>query len=186
MRIITPPALYEAGKHDISCFLGGGITNCEDWQSEVIRFLKEYESNGVDLRWLVLYNPRQKYFPIDNPDAAEEQIRWEYKYLNACSVFSMYFCNSDSDQPICMYELGRYALGFQYKYPDWENRLIVSVEKGYRRTKDVDIQLKLGTYNSISIDDDANPKKHAEKILETYLKFAELKYNFLYKFAQSR
>jgi len=116
-------------------FLAGGITNCPDWQAVVISGLSSV--NGV------LFNPRRPNFPIDVPSAAEteRQIAWEFDALQAADIFSMWFCNANSDQPICMYELGRHVA--RYQQMGQLARVVVGVEPGYRRATDVRIQLRL-------------------------------------------
>ena len=77
----------------------------------------------------------------------------------------MYFCNNDSDQPICMYELGRNIVRLQNRFPsDWEKRIVISVEAGYRRQADVLIQTELATQNKVFIDTNATPDLHAQYI----------------------
>lgn len=147
--ITAPEPIITDGK--TSVFLAGGITNCPWWQDEIIDLL----DNGDDF---VVFNPRRRNFPIHDPNAAQEQIEWEYNALNISSVFSMWFCNADSDQPICMYELGRHLA---LKHPD---NVVVGVEPGYRREQDVRIQTELvstDVYRRISTSLDS----HAKEIL---------------------
>lgn len=140
----------------ISLFLAGGITNCRDWQNDVI---KELVYDDVSI-----FNPRQEHFDISNKSASYEQIAWEYERLEQMDIFSMYFCNSDSDQPICMYELGRNIVRMQNRFPvDWQERIIIDVEDGYRRKSDVIIQMKLCA-PSILVNDRATPETHAQRI----------------------
>ena len=147
MKVITAVDHYEKQPGDIFVFLAGGITNCWDWQKEIIHQLEQYE----DTDHLVVFTPRRENFPIHDPNASQEQIEWEFKYLEQMDIFSMYFCNSDSDQPICMYELGRNIVKIQNRFPgDWAYRIIISVEEGYRRAKDVEIQTRLATDNKIN------------------------------------
>lgn len=148
MKVVTAPndcAAYGV----ISVFLAGGISGCWNWQEAVINKLKEMEENGHDMRSLVLFNPRRPSFDVDNPGDTKAQINWEYYWLDCCDIFSMYFCNSESVQPICMYELGRNLLK---KSNDWENddscycsSVLISIEKGYKRTDDVLTQTELAT-----------------------------------------
>jgi hypothetical protein len=134
MRVITAPEEYERQKGDVFCFLAGGISDCPEWQEEVIQYLER-----MNLDRLVIFNPRMKNFPIDDPNASEKQIRWEFKYLEQADIFSMYFCKSESVQPICMYELGRNLTRFAEK----PLCVAVSVEDGYKRATDVEIQSQL-------------------------------------------
>lgn len=79
-------------------------------------------------------------------------------------VFSMYFCNSASNQPICMYELGRNVLRMQNRFPsDWEKRIIISIEDGYSRTRDVVMNMGLCASNLLVITG-ASPTVHALRI----------------------
>lgn len=134
MRVITAPEKYEPQAGDITCFLAGGITNCWKWQDAVIDTLRNEEKRGLSLDHLVLFNPRRKNFPIHDPNASEEQIKWEFEHLTKCDIFSMYFCADNSDQPICMYELGR-NLALRSGDVDKALNCIITVEDGYRKGK---------------------------------------------------
>lgn len=148
MKIITAPQNYNKQSDQISVFLAGGITNCPEWQNEVIRKLEDF-----DLQKLVIYNPRQEHFNITDPNASYKQISWEFQYLENMDIFSMYFSDGDSDQPICMYELGRNLIRMQNRFPnDWKERIIITCENGYRRKLDVYIQTRLATENAIDYD----------------------------------
>lgn len=143
MKVITAPEVYKLQDGEVSVFLAGGITNCSNWQEKVITKL-ESELCGSTYDNLVIFNPRRENFPIHIPSAADEQIEWEFTQLNKMDIFSMYFCESDSDQPICMYELGRYISEMQKRFPiDWKDRIIISVENGYKRINDVLVQSSL-------------------------------------------
>ena len=153
-QIITAPDKSEA--EFISVFLAGGITNCENWQDKVI---KELEFEDV-----TVFNPRQPAFDITDKAASIKQITWEYERLEKMDIFSMYFCGGESDQPICMYELGRNILRMQNRFPnDWERRIVVSVESDYKRKKDVLVQIGLCA-PKLHIDGSATPEIHAQYI----------------------
>jgi len=150
-QIITAPSIEKPIYTSI--FLAGGITNCKNWQKEVI---KELEFENISI-----FNPRQENFDITDKNASFKQISWEFERLEQMDIFSMYFCNGESDQPICMYELGRNILKMQNRFPnDWEKRIIISVEDEYKRKKDVIIQTQLCA-PKIFIETDANPISHA-------------------------
>ena len=174
MKIVTAPEQYFPDNKDVLCFLAGGINKCKDWQQKVIETLKKYEhEDPYSFRHtpdnLVILNPRRENFPIDNPDAAKEQIVWESNWLNKCDIFSMYFCEGESDQPICMYELGRYLHKFS-AYNDIEDHMVISVEQGYKRYKDVVIQTQLATHNAglILYQYEVSPEAHADHIISCY------------------
>lgn len=122
-------------------FLAGGITDCPDWQDKVRRLIRS-STQGT------LLNPRRKNFPIGNPDAALEQITWEFHALNRSDVFSMWFSAGSSVQPICMYELGRHLARWQIfnlQAPGSAKpmNVCIGVEPGYKREQDVRIQTSL-------------------------------------------
>lgn len=156
MKVITAPELYVPQDDHVSCFLAGGITNCPDWQSEVIKQLYGFTIGAFEP---VIFNPRRENFPIEDKSAAVQQIEWEYKMLERCDIFSMYFSSGDSDQPICMYELGRNILRMQMRYPsDWQDRIVISVEDDYRRRQDVLIQTGLATKDQIMVNIQISPR----------------------------
>ena len=65
---------------------------------------------------LYLLNPRREDW-IEEPGAAERQIEWEFDMIERCDVFTMYFAGGESDQPICMYELGRNIERMKQRFP---------------------------------------------------------------------
>lgn len=156
MIVVTAPHLYIPKYDDITVFLAGGISGCRDWQQEVINNL--FRMIDEDDSQVVVYNPRQKDFNIDDPDATEDQITWEFQYLNKVDIFSMYFVGGDQVQPICLYELGRYT-----------DRLIreqvISIEKDYIRERDVVVQVSLATRGIVPVNLNATPYEHASNIL---------------------
>ena len=134
-NVIVAPDVSFGVDNLLKVFLGGGINKCKNWQSEVIDNL-----NYLDIN---IYNPRQNHFDITEVNAAPKQIKWEFDRLNCMDIFTMYFCASESVQPICMYELGRYIARMQMRFPStWQDRIVVSVERGYSRELDVVEQLK--------------------------------------------
>ena len=167
MKIITAVEPYSPPQFSERIFLAGGITGCEDWQKETISHLDEiFYSWNWDTSELAIFNPRRENFPIDDPFAAEEQIKWEFNALENCNIFSMYFCNSDSVQPICMYELGRNIVRMKEKYTQsYRARIVVSVEDGYKRAQDVIIQCRLAGIMAL---DGATPLTHAQAIAKAW------------------
>lgn len=154
IQIITAPSVVLPAYPTV--FLAGGITNCKEWQDEVIDQLKNED--------ISVFNPRQKHFDITDKDASYKQILWEFERLEKMDIFSMYFCNDNSDQPICMYELGRNIVKMQMRFPnDWEERIIISVEDGYRRRTDEMIQVGLCAPN-LFVEFNGNPNTHAQYI----------------------
>ncbi len=170
MKVITAPDNYELQKDEISVFLAGGITNCPQWQNDIIKRLEE---EYYDTYKLVVFNPRRENFPIHDKSASYRQIEWEFENLEKADIFSMYFCSGISDQPICMYELGRNIAKMQMRFPiDWNKRIIVSVEDGYKRKQDVLIQTQLSCgaelFVNTQIDNNTLSYYHAYNIFNAY------------------
>lgn len=167
MKIVTAPEPYSSDYDetydDITVFLAGGIQKTHEWQKDVIAELTKYNTDN-----LVVFNPRRDKFDTLSPEKVREQIYWEYDNLTRADIFSMYFCNSESDQPICMYELGRnlYRLFNVFRY-NAVNHIVISIEKGYSRVFDVIVQSELAV-PGIKVNYDASPKSHASKIAELY------------------
>jgi hypothetical protein len=127
--IEAPNEVYSLENNaNLKLFLAGGITNCPDWQSELIEKIK-------DLPGLTIYNPRRKNFPIDDPSASEAQITWEYNHLRDADAILFWF-SKGSLNPIVLYELGRWG-NSDYK------PIIIGIDPGYERKQDVIIQTLL-------------------------------------------
>jgi hypothetical protein len=163
MRVITAIENYNIKDNDVIVFLAGGITNCYNWQKEVIEELNKYPNTQN----LIVLNPRRDNFPIGNPNAAREQIEWEFNGLHSADIFSMYFVNSESDQPICMYELGVHTTRANLTNKPFT--IVISIEDGYKRENDVLIQTQLSMGDDSFINLNANPKNHAEAIYNDYI-----------------
>ena len=183
MKIIVAPEEYQLENNEIACFLAGGITGCPDWQSKVIDNFKKYDLRFPgQLDGLVLFNPRRSNFPIDDPNAALEQITWEFNWLQQMDLFTMFFTSGESDQPICMYELGRNICRMIDRFPnDYPERILISCDPEYKRAQDVEIQVNLAfsannkdwTPNLINKSD---PLMHMYQIIRQF-KVAKLQNN---------
>lgn len=92
----------------------------------------------------------------------------------------MYFAESNSDQPICMYELGRNLVRMQDRFPD-EVRSIISVEDEYSRKEDVIIQSRLTETRICLNTDNVSPELHAKYIYDTYSSLIASKYKQEYE-----
>lgn len=158
MKVITAPEYYVPTREEITVFLAGGITNCEDWQKEVIDYLKSLPEEKTDK--LVIFNPRRDKWP-KNSDTEEirRQINWEADYIRSADIFTMYFTNTEkSDQPICFYELGKYAN---------RNNDIISYQEGFKRALDVEFQMSINNIYSC-VHKNITPVQHAELIFNQY------------------
>ena len=163
MKVITAPVIYVPKENEIKCFIAGGITQCDNWQEKVIDLL----SAENDLDNLVVYNPRRKNFDVFDSAKAQEQIVWEFMQLEQMDIFSMYFCNSPSVQPICWYELGRNLVRMQQRFPnDWRTRIGITIEPNYSRDFDVRMQSLLAGDGGICFA--ADPEGCAQIIINVY------------------
>jgi hypothetical protein len=141
-------------------FLAGGITNCPDWQSDFVKFFSK-EKNADKY---VVYNPRRKNFPIEDPNASDEQIAWEYDKLKNSDVILFWF-SKGSLNPIVLYELGRWGNSDILK----RKQIFVGIDPGYERTQDVIIQTKLSHGPDFKFFD--NLKQLSRDISNSYSKF---------------
>jgi hypothetical protein len=106
-------------------FLGGGITGCPDWQSEVVELLHDVPG--------ILLNPRRS--GDFSESMADEQITWEYHALRTAETVFFWF-PKETMCPITLFELGVFT---QRK----NVRLIVGTHPEYVRRFDVIKQLEL-------------------------------------------
>lgn len=121
----SPENLEEAPDGQI-VFLAGGITGCPDWQRAMVELL--HDTN------VTLLNPRRADFPIGDPDAAYEQIAWEYRHLRKADGVLFWF-PCETICPIVLYELGAWSTT--------NKPIFVGVHPRYQRRQDVEIQTKL-------------------------------------------
>jgi len=136
-------------------FLAGGISNCPNWQKEMIDRLK-------NVKHLTIYNPRRENFPMDNPKAAETQIAWEFDKLRKADIISFWF-SEGTVQPIVLYELGMWANSRDVEY-------FIGIHPDYQRKQDVIIQSQLAGYKYGFIDN-----------IPALAKILEIEGSFLYK-----
>ena len=71
MKVVTAPEDFICLETEVKCFLAGGITNCPNWQRDVIDCLQKIDDESLGkLDRLVVFNPRRDNFPSDDPNAA--------------------------------------------------------------------------------------------------------------------
>ena len=133
MRIITAPSEDYSLEHtkNYKVMMAGGITNCPNWQVELIQMFTEKCPDAE----ISLFNPRRENFPIDNPGESERQIVWEFNKFREADAHIFWFSRG-SLNPITLYELGRY--GNSGKKP-----LCIGIDEEYQRKQDVIIQTQL-------------------------------------------
>jgi hypothetical protein len=126
MKVVESPNTYSPDPEARRLYLAGGITKCPDWQQEMIHLLAQTD--------LVIFNPRRRHFPIEDPSAAEEQIRWEHHPLRFASDIQFWF-PCETLCPIALYELGAWSMT--------DKPIYVGVHPEYSRRQDIDIQTEL-------------------------------------------
>lgn len=122
-------------------FMCGGITDCPDWQQDFVK-LMESQPKGT------LLNPRRANFPIGDPNAAREQITWEFNALWDSAQMYIFWFSSATIQPIVLFELGGRLAESKGIAVGWNLRkkappILIGVEEGYAREQDVRIQTEL-------------------------------------------
>lgn len=124
MKYIECPEVYEGDEK--SLFIAGGISNCTNWQKELVKELKDAD--------LTILNPRRKFFDTTNPNIEEEQIKWEFEHLKKAKAVSFWF-TKETLCPITLYELGKQSAS--------DKPVFIGVHPEYLRRKDVEIQTSL-------------------------------------------
>lgn len=112
--------------HRLGLFLAGGIVSCPPWQNDVIKGLKNFDIN--------VFNPRRKNFPIHDPSASFEQIKWEFDMLRAADMISFWF-SKETLGPIVLFELGAHLMT--------NKPIVIGIDPKYERKQDIEIQTKL-------------------------------------------
>ena len=121
-EVYKPKSIYEK-----SVFLGGGITNCSDWQAKMTKLLI-----GMDV---VVINPRRDSYDNTNVNLAKEQITWEYNHLRESTALIFWFA-SETLCPITLFEYG-FHLGQGVR------EIFLGIDPEYKRKIDLEIQTEL-------------------------------------------
>jgi hypothetical protein len=135
MKVVTPISSLDSHEEkksvEMKIFLAGGISNCPDWQSDMIKKFKESKHE----KFLTLFNPRRSHINLKDETISQQQIKWEYEYLNKSDIILFWF-PKESVCPISLFELGRWT-GKQEKI------VLVGVHPDYSRKIDIVEQMKL-------------------------------------------
>lgn len=127
MDLITAPSEKQADFED-KLFLAGGITNCPNWQKQVINYLNNCECE------VTLFNPRRDNFDINDPTATEVQIAWEHRRLREATMIMFWF-PQETLCPIVLFELGAHL--------ERDVKIRIGCHPNYKRIQDVRIQSRL-------------------------------------------
>ncbi len=131
MIYVQCPAKVEPhDAHKTWGFIAGGISNCPDWQKEMVGRIRLL---GLDDDFVVI-NPRREDFNIHDPKMTEQQIEWEREHLDTADLIVFWF-PFHTLCPITLYELGVAAASGA--------SLIVGCHPAYERIIDVKKQLSL-------------------------------------------
>jgi hypothetical protein len=129
MTVVEAPQEYHPGPQP-ALFLAGGISGCPGWQAELIALME-----GLPLTVL---NPRRANFPINDPEAAEGQVGWEFRHLRSADAVLFWF-PAETLCPITLYELGTWSAFRDDRGP---RPLFVGTHPDYGRRHDVVIQTR--------------------------------------------
>lgn len=124
MIVVRAPE-YKDYPFDNTIFLGGGISGCPEWQTEMIDLLRDTNA--------VIYDPRRADYS-DSLEVAKEQITWEYNYLIHCEEILFWF-PKETICPITLFELGRWSM--------LNKPIYVGCHPQYSRLFDVQTQMAL-------------------------------------------
>jgi len=139
MQYLEAPNMWTEKLSRPNVFLAGGISNCPDWQSEVVTALKN--STKLDGTDYTLYNPRRTNFQINDPKAAREQITWEHAALHASDIIVFWF-SKGSDNPIVLFEYGVHMTRLCFREQPLKY-IVVGCHPEYSRRLDVLTQTQL-------------------------------------------
>jgi hypothetical protein len=133
------------------------------------------------LKNLVIFNPRRSTFDITDKNATVKQIHWEFDRLEHVDLFTMFFANSPSPQPICFYELGRNLVRMQQRFPgEFDSRIFIGIQDGFSRKDDVLIQSDLAGERALLRIVAKTAKEYAESLAIFYRLFIRSKYGDKY------
>jgi hypothetical protein len=128
--LYTSPEPLPESFNNIPVFLAGGISNCPDWQSDVLRFVNTDQFDVI--------NPRRLEGLAKEGDDAKEQIRWEFMALEQAQIVLFWF-PKESICPIALLEYGK----FLERSTKEGIRVIAGYEQSYPRAFDLEEQTQL-------------------------------------------
>lgn len=129
-RYFEAPNYWTPGPGDpkVAVFVAGGITGCPPWHQQAIQALRD---SAVPMAVL---NPARANFPIHDPDAGWEQVRWEQHHLHHPRTVTMMWFPEPLDPhivaPIAQFEYGQLL-------ESTTRQFTVGADPGYPRCRDV-------------------------------------------------
>jgi len=139
MRILQSPNELSRDCHDYdTIFLAGGISNCPDWQSDVIRMLDD----KLERHDILVINPRRIGDLARDTNDAVEQIKWEIAYIKYTMYFLFWF-PEETVCPITLFELGKIAQMLSNEQSDYNGTdyISIGIHPNYSRKLDIETQL---------------------------------------------
>ena len=119
-------APHEFRGNDLALFLAGGISDCENWQSQVVRSLQHLAATVL--------NPRRASFPECDESENQRQIEWEHRHLQRADLVAFWF-PPQTLCPIALFELGVCCASGK--------PMIVGADPHYARRFDLETQIAL-------------------------------------------
>lgn len=108
-----------------SLFLGGGISNCPDWQRYVVNCLVDTD--------LVIFNPRKNDFSYSRSNEYR-QVEWEFEHLGRSDAIIFWFPH-ETVCPISLFEYGKWLTS--------NKKLFIGTHPAYSKRLNLQIQTKL-------------------------------------------
>lgn len=139
MLIRSPQPLSLRSTSNASVFIAGGISNCRDWQAEIVDI--------IDCDEFDVFNPRREGDFAKVGQAAVDQITWEHEALATCNHVLFWFPDS-SICPITLFEYGAMLA----RASRHEISIVMGRDPDYERAFDLDVQTQL----TIEHSQDAN------------------------------
>jgi hypothetical protein len=124
MNYIEAPHEFWSGGPAV--FLAGGISDCENWQAQVVRSLQHIDATVL--------NPRRDCFSEFNVVEKRRQIEWEHRHLQRADLVAFWF-PPQTLCPIALFELGLYCAT--------ADPIVVGADPRYQRRFDLETQLAL-------------------------------------------
>jgi len=128
--LYTSPAPLPTAFQKQSIFIAGGISDCPDWQQEMVDLFNQ------DIFDIV--NPRREAGFDRTGATAEEQITWEHRALGLVDACVFWF-PKETLCPITLFELG----GMLHRAAHRNVRLAIGWHPEYQRAFDLSVQIRL-------------------------------------------
>lgn len=129
--LYNSPCVIPAFFKNQSVFVAGGISNCPDWQSDIV-------TNCMNTEKYDIVNPRRSTGFDNTGLTAREQITWEHMALSKVDSCIFWF-PQETLCPITLFEFGKFLI----KAKQHSVSLIVGWHQNYQRAFDLEVQIQL-------------------------------------------